>query len=129
MEWFGWLATLFFGFCAGVFAARLFDDREWIVVDRFGFLWRQWSERPIPWSAISSFQIQKQHVRWPAYVRHLCIYLNDPAQHPRTTWRGRFFGRGWNMGFGDITVTTIGTEVTVDELLEAMEHFSAAETS
>lgn len=123
--WIQWPAIALMGFAAVVFALRLFDDRDLIVVDRNGIMWRQWSDQPIPWSAISAFHIEKQHTRWPFYIRHLCIDLHEPAQHPSTSARAKLFGRGWNLGYGDITVTTIGTETTVDELLEAMERFSA----
>jgi len=124
-EWMRWVAVPLMGFAAVMLVVRLFDRRDRIVVDRNGILWRSWSDEIIPWRAIADFRIEKQYYYAGLfYFRHLCLYLHEPAPPPRMGWRARLFGRGSNLGFGDITVSTIGMDRNVDDLLAALERFA-----
>lgn len=123
-EWMRWVAVPLMGFAALALIVRLFDRREQIVVDRNGILWRAWSDDIIPWRAIAGVRVEKHYsYAGLVYFRHLCLDLHDPAFPPRTNWRGRFFGRGSNPGFGDITISTNGLDRDIDELAAAVERF------
>ncbi len=54
----------------------------------------------------------------------LCLRLVDRDAYPSTRLLGKFAGLNRAWGFGDISVTTAGTDRSFAELLEAVEHFA-----
>lgn len=126
--WFVWLQWPFaflLVMAAAVLMADLLDRRGQLVVNLYGVIWRRWSDEIIPWEEVSHFSSEKQYVgSGLIYLPYLCLCLKDPARHPRTKWRARFFGRPWNLGYGNITVSTVGLDKTVNEVLAAMRGFA-----
>jgi hypothetical protein len=122
-----WPGAVFFGACGVVISRRLFDSTPEIVISRSGISMRQWSKERIPWAAIRACRIERVQIRWPAYNRLVCLCLRDPKAYPRTTWRGRFFGRGWNLGYGDITMMTSGLDHGIEDIWEAIERFAPSQ--
>jgi hypothetical protein len=121
-EWVGWLSILFFGFCFILGISRLFDRSDAIVVDQDGLFWRERSDATIPWSeiqAIESRAIRRQ--------RFICVYLKDARLYPPTTFLGRLGNASRNMGFGDIALSTTGTNRSLRELRDALQRFAPAQ--
>jgi hypothetical protein len=121
-EFAGWLSILFFGLCFVVGLFRLFERGDVIVVDRQGLFWRRWSDATIPWSAIRS--IEPRSIR---RNRFLCLWLHDHRQFPPGSWIGRAGAANRALGFGDIAITTAGTDRRFDELLAALERHAPAD--
>jgi hypothetical protein len=119
-EWMGWACAVFFGMCAAAFAARLFDREDWIVVDRNGIRWRQWSEATIPWSTIRSWS--RRSFRGQQFI---CLVLKDPSQFPGSGSLSWFGGVNKALGFGDIALNVQGTDRKFDELEAAVRRFAA----
>jgi hypothetical protein len=118
-EWIGWVAILFFGLGGLAMASRLFDRDDWLVVDRNGIRWRQWSEATIPWPAIRS---------WSQYSlrgqQFLCLQLKDPSQFPGSGIGAWLRGFNKAIGFGDIALSVAGTDRTFDELAAAVRRYA-----
>src|SRR3712207_5857465 len=51
-EWIGWTGAVLFSLLAAMWAMRLRDSPDQIVIDEMGLTWRQWSDEHIPWAAI-----------------------------------------------------------------------------
>lgn len=123
--WFRWPAVIFFAAAAVYIGFGFFDDRKQVVIGPEGLLMREWSEVTIPWSAIARCTVQKQTLSGYTFRRNICIYLRDPSLYPPATRRGRLFGRGWNLGFGDITMRTAGLDRDISELMAAIKKHGA----
>ena len=115
----GWGGVAFFGLCAIVGAKRLFDQGVEIRVDAHGLWWRRWSQDTIPWAAIE--RIATAEVRGQRFA---CLFLRDPSVHPSSTIAGKLAGANKAMGFGDIALSTTGTDKSFLELLAAIERFA-----
>ena len=116
---FGWAAILFFGLCGLIGIRQLFRSGPDIRIDEQGIWWRRWSDQVVPWEAIVAL--------YPAGVGRtafLCLKLVDPAAYPSTHVMGKFAGINRASGFGDISVTTTGTDRSFTELLAAVERFA-----
>lgn len=118
-EWIGWVSAIFFGLAGCVLAPRLFDRDVWLVVDRNGIRWRQWSEATIPWSAIrswSEYSVRRQQFGG--------LELKDPAQFPGSGSVAWLRGINKAIGFGDVALTVVGTDRRFDELAEAVRRYA-----
>jgi hypothetical protein len=118
-EWVGWLSIAFFGLCFIFGIGRLFDRDDQIVVDRDGVIWRQRSDARIPWSeirSVRSFTIRRQHL--------LSIDLKEPALFPPTTLLGRLGNANRSLGFGDVVISTAGTNRSFRDLRAAIERYA-----
>jgi len=122
--WIRWSAVTFFAAAAIYMAFSFFDDRAQLVISPEGLLMRRWSDATIPWTAIARCTVEKQDLGDFVYRRHICIYLHDPSLYPPSTRRGRVFGRGWNLGFGDITMATGGLDQDIPELMAAIRKYA-----
>jgi hypothetical protein len=121
-EWIGWVTALFSGLAGLVLASRLFDREDWLVIDRNGIRWRQWSEATIPWSAIrswSQYSVRRQ--------KFLCLELKDPSQFPGSGSGAWLRGINKAIGFGDIALSVVGTDRKFDELAEAVRRYAPPE--
>lgn len=122
--WQIWVAlptALLFGAAGFVFARRIADRSPQIIIGSTGIYMRQWSEETIPWAVVRRCEVVRITIRWPTFQRLICLYLHDPAAHPHTAKRAKFFGRGWNLGCGDITMSTTGLDHFVEDFWEAIE--------
>jgi hypothetical protein len=115
----GWFTIAFFGFAGYRIVTRLLGPNEQIVIDGNGIFNRPHSEATIPWDAIQGFDIRKGES-----LRFACLVLKDPARFPRTgtaKWLGAFNKSG---GYGDVLLSTVGTDRSFDELWAALGRFA-----
>ena len=114
-EWVGWAALLFFGLAAVMGVWRLFDRSDQIVVDGDGLCWKQHSAATIPWVEIE--RIEAREIR---RQRFLCVFLKDPEKFPAAGWRGAMASANRGFGFGDLALSTTGTDRRHGELVAAV---------
>ena len=115
---FGWVAMLF-GIAGAVIAFRqLFRTGPVIEIDTAGIRWRRWSDAIIPWSAISDASSRSMSKQ-----QFLCLTLARPADYPGRSTARLLAGLNKNMGFGDVAISTNGTDRSHDELLEAVSRY------
>lgn len=118
---FGWFTILFFGACAVSIAKQLFRTGPVIEIDQKGILWRRWSDEIIPWSAI--LQTEQRSVYSQKF---LCLWLDAPERYPSRSSFGKLSGLNKGMGFGDIALSTQGTDQSFDRLVEVVDaHLSS----
>lgn len=127
LEWIRWPAGLLFGAAGVLFARHVFERAPQVVISPRGIFMRQWSDETIAWTAIRKCRVDRVTVRWPLYQRIICLELHDPASHPPTATRARFFGRGLNRGHGDITMRSSGLDYEVEDVWAAIKRFAPAE--
>jgi len=114
-EWIGWIGAALFALLAAMWAMRLRDPPDQIVIDEVGLTWRQWSDEHIPWSAIR--EIEERRMRNQTFF---AVYLDDPKAHPPTRLLGRIAATQAGFGQGHFTMIVHGTDRTPDELREAL---------
>ena len=114
-EWIGWTGAALFALLGAMWAMRLREAPEQILIDRAGLTWRQWSDEHIPWSAIRG--IEERRVRGQAFF---AVYLEDSGAHPPSRLLGKIAAAQSGMGQGHFTLIVHGTDRTADELREAL---------
>ena len=114
-EWVGWAALLFFGVAAVMGVWRLLDRGDQIVVDSDGLSWKQHSAETIPWAEID--RIEAREIR---RQRFLCVFLKAPEKFPAAGWRGAMAAANRGFGFGDLALSTTGTDRSHAELVAAI---------
>ena len=114
-EWIGWASIVFFGLTAFGLIGRLLDRDDQIVVDERGLYWKRWCEQTIPWTEIRN--VREAQVR---RSRFLCIDLEHPELVRSSTLAGRIAGANRGLGFGDMGISTAGTDKSFDELKRAV---------
>lgn len=120
-----WPLAALLGLAAWSWGSGLFDGGDQLVVDRGGILWRTWSDRMIPWSAIRSCHAaRKRKWRDGLIGRRIALFLHHPDLHPPTTFRGRLFGRPWNLRVGHITIYTTALDRDGADIVAAIERFA-----
>jgi hypothetical protein len=116
--WIGWIGAPFFALGALMWALRLREPAEQIVIDEAGLTWRQWSEEHIPWSEISAideYSIRRQ--------RMFAVHLHDAEAHSPTRLLGKAAAAQAGMGRGHFSIVVTGTDRSADELREALNRF------
>lgn len=114
-EWVGWLALFFFTATSAAGVARLFQERERIVVDQRGFTWRGWSNDHISWDEVTEIK------EWRYRRQHMyCLALRHPSHYPATTVFGRIARLNAAVGAAPLTITATGTDRSAAELGEAL---------
>ncbi|MFD1034519.1 STM3941 family protein [Sphingomonas hankookensis] len=119
----GGLSVLFFGGCGIAAAIRLArGPQAEIAVSADGLFWRHWSDHRIAWQDVERVEIRRQRRQQP----FLCLWLRagSSADDRRSTSGTPLATR---MGFGDIALTTIGTNRSFDELVEAVARYVPVE--
>ena len=114
-EWVGWSCIAFFGLATLALIGRLFDRNDQIIIDSRGLYWRQWSEQTIPWTEVRN--VREAQVR---RSRFLCVDLVHPEWFPSSKVAGRLAGVNRKLGFGDLGISTSGTDKSFDELKQAV---------
>ncbi len=116
----GGAGTLFFGGIAAVLAARLFDRRPRVIIDKDGLYVRSHGETRIPLRAINT-------MRTDAHSKDmikLAIFLYTPAKYPIETRHRRFIwrinGSGARDFFGDVWIWTTHLDQPVDAVIRAI---------
>ena len=112
----GWIAILFFGGGAIVVFRQLFRTDPVLEIDERGILSRRWSDQIIPWSAIVRAAPNSIH-----YQKFLCLWLDVPERYPPRSTLGKFSRVNKGMGFGDLTLVTLGTDQSFKRLLEVVD--------
>jgi len=97
---------------------RLFETGPQIVVDDRGIWWRRWSRDIIPWSAVSA--VSAVGLRTLNHQSFVCLRLHDAADFPSKRRRRWFAVVNRSMGFGDVALTTLGTDRTTAQLYAAI---------
>lgn len=116
--WIGWLTIAFFGLTALLGGKMLLNIRDVLVIDEHGLKWRNWSDDHIPWNAVARVEERDQMGQ-----TMFCIHLHDPERYPSTTLLGRVSGLNSAIGFAAITITTVGTDRSSDELRAALARY------
>jgi hypothetical protein len=101
-----------------MWAMRLRETAEQIVVDEAGITCRQWSDEHIPWSAvcrIDEYAIRRQVM--------FAVHLDDAAAHPPTRLLGKVAAAQAGLGRGHFSLVVTGTDRSADELREALLAF------
>ncbi|HYJ81935.1 MAG TPA: STM3941 family protein [Allosphingosinicella sp.] len=120
-EWLGWTGAVLFALLAAMWAMRLRDSPDQIVIDRAGLTWRQWSDEHIPWSAVR--EIEERRMRGQTFF---AVYLDDPRANPPTRLLGKLATAQSVMGQGHFTMIVHGTDRTAEELREALRLYWSA---
>lgn len=115
-EWIGWTGGVLFALLAVMWAIRLRDSTDQIVIDPAGLTWRGWSDEHIPWSAIR--EIEERRMRGQTFFP---VYLVDPEAHPPSRLLGKIAAAQAGMGQGHFTMIVHGTDRSADELREALQ--------
>jgi hypothetical protein len=97
----------------------MFQSGVEIRIDPIGIWSRRWSSQTIPWAAIEHITFDKIERQ-----RFACLFLRDADAFPSKTLQGRLAGANKAMGYGDITLGTTGTDVSFQELVEAIQRFA-----
>lgn len=113
------IAILFFGACGLLWARVALGRREQIIVDHHGVHWTRWSDRPIPWSEINAVSIEGM-----AAETFVSLYLKQPERFSGKGILGRSAAINQKMGYGDVVISTRGTDATPDDLIAAIERFA-----
>ena len=116
--WIGWLGAVLFALLAAMWAMRLRDSPDQIVVDEAGLTWRQWSDEHIPWSAVRG--IEERELRRQTFF---AVFLHDADAHPPSRLLGKVAAAQAGTGQGDFTMMVHGTDRTPDELREALRSY------
>ncbi|WP_297800835.1 STM3941 family protein [uncultured Brevundimonas sp.] len=114
----GWVSIVFFGGVALVGAKRITSPSEHLRIDRMGVLVPSYTEHPIPWDQIEHIGTWS-HRGQKALVIKLC----DPSRYPRAPWKRMFDSMNSGLSGGEIGLSMLGTDRTLDQALDAVEKF------
>jgi len=114
----GWAGIAFFGLCGLGWSRRLFKAGLEMRIDGNGIWWRRWSDQTIPWSAVERIDVMQMRNQ-----RFVSLFLKDPKAFPSTTILGKLAGANKAMGFGDIVLTSMGSDQSFDAMMAAVERF------
>jgi hypothetical protein len=114
-----WAGMVFAGIAAAVCARRLLQSGAEVRIDTAGIYWRRWGATVIPWSAINRIGVGVMRRQ-----RFLCLYLTDPAALPAKGIPARLAPMNRSMGYGDIAVSTVGTDGRFEDMVAAVERFA-----
>ncbi|RYD95825.1 MAG: hypothetical protein EOP61_19030 [Sphingomonadales bacterium] len=111
----GWILTLFAGYASIITARQMCQSGPVMEIDARGILWRRWSDQILPWHAI--IRTEERSVR---NQKFLCLWLDAPSRYPSRSTLGLLAGLNKGIGFGDIALTTQGTDQHFQQLVEAV---------
>ena len=118
---FGWFVAAFFGLAFFAIARQLFRESELLVLNAQGLRSAQWSEQTIPWVELEEVSTWS-HKGSASIVLH----LRDPSLFPGRGVLGWLAGVNRSLTGGDVTIAMTICDKTVEETLNAIEHFRAA---
>jgi hypothetical protein len=111
----GWLCVLMGAAVLPVVLRNMRFDGPAIRVDEEGVHYHRWSPKPIGWGNVDSIgtvSISGQKM--------VCLTLRDPALDPSTTLLGRAAQINAMFGFGQVSISTQGTDADFDEMARAI---------
>jgi hypothetical protein len=116
--WFG-IASILLGSIASLWMVPEFlKANEVLRVGSAGVRYRRWSNQLIPWSQIreiTTWTVRNQ--------RGIALHLEDPSAFPGRLIPGALAkANRWFSG-GDIHISLVGTDRSVDDALSALEQF------
>jgi hypothetical protein len=106
---------------AAIAARQLFRTEPVIEIGPEGLRWRRWSSRTIPWAAFERTAIVQAENQ-----RMLTLWLRDPAEYASKRFSGHTAGANKALGYGDLTLDTIGLDRSFDALVAAFEAHAGA---
>ena len=86
-----------------------------IEIDENGLLWRRWSNTRIPWSAVA-----RSKVKSTLGQGYVTLWLRDRSAYPATTINAWLAIGNRALGYGDITLTSAGTDARFEDLAAAI---------
>lgn len=113
----GAIGALFSGVVTYGWARVFWYPEPLIAIDADGITWRKWSDRPIPWHAIT---------RAKAYGEHgfVVLWLDDEARAGGCQPARSFALVSHWLGQGDIALHTQGTARSFEDMLAAARHYA-----
>jgi hypothetical protein len=115
-----WLLVVVFAYVTIIGVKRTLSGGDLIIVDDRGIYSKLWSEDFIPWSAITAVTWRKMHHYGINYQTFLYLSLENPQKYPSTKFVRRIAGF---MGERDVTITTSGTDKSIDQLADAIDQY------
>ena len=107
---------LFFGGGIIVLIRQLLRSGPVMEIDGRGIVWRRWSDQMIPWDAVVRAESSSVYGQ-----KFLCLWLYAPERYPATSIYGRLGRLNKAMGFGDIALSTQGTDQSFERLVEVVD--------
>ena len=86
--------------------------------DPDGVRWQRWCDETVPWRAIKDATPRSMSGQ-----QFLCLKLVRPDDYPGKSTARLLAGMNKNMGFGDIAISTNGTDRSHAEMLGAASRF------
>ncbi|WP_367184073.1 STM3941 family protein [Sphingomonas sp.] len=117
----GWVVLIFFGACSLAVIRRLTQSGVELRIGVDGIYWRRWSDQTIPWTAIERVTTGSVHGQ-----RFACLFLRNPAAFPSTGLVGKLAAINKSIGFGDIALSTTGTDRSFQAMMAAIAAFAPA---
>ncbi len=117
-QWIGWLSIAFFGPCALLIAARLFDRADQLVISERGIMFKQWSADTIPWTEVTDIGVYDV-----VGQKSILLRLKQPDRFPSTSLLGKIAGANRAITGGDIAIQLGGTDGRFDSAMAAATHF------
>jgi len=115
---FGWASILFFGPYTMVAISQFRHRGPVLEIGTDGIRCTRWADRLIPWSEITS--VKRKQVK---FFHVTCVRLRDPENYPRSWPRRVASALNRIRGYGDLTLSTIGTDRNQAELDAAITRF------
>jgi hypothetical protein len=116
----GGAGTLMFGGITAVLAARMFDRRAQVIIDRNGLYVRSHGEKRIALRSIKTMRTDAVSQD----MKRLSIFLFKPAKYPIETRHRRLIwrinGSGARGFFGDVWIWTVHLDQTADAIIRAI---------
>lgn len=94
------------------------QNRPVLTIDRHGFTWTRWSDRPIPWDAVERWQ-RKRYL----FNDYLTIWLKDPSAYPGKPIQRLLSIGNRGLNFGHVTIAT-GMDRSFEEMMRAFTDFA-----
>ena len=111
----GWAGLLFFGACTIVIVRQAFRTGPVLEVTSAGIRWVRWSDVVIPWDAIARAEPKSLDGQ-----TFLTLWFRDPSRYPSSSLLSKLQGANKALGFGDIALSTHGTDKGLKDLGEAV---------
>lgn len=123
-QWLRWVFAVILATGIAFVVRELLEDRPQIVIDGEGIIYRPWSNRRIPWSAIANYRLERELI---GDMRRVRLYLRDPGSYPpRSSRIGTEGDRAGRRPDGFVMMTR-RLDRHAEDIMEALARFGPAE--